>query len=159
MSGISKKVYQKAQKKGLSPFEVGRINHELELTHAKSMEEAAIVMAAIYTNVLVEEFWPKTAAKNLPKLNREVWYLYDSYLKGHVSLENVAAYNKQVGQCEIRGKSLKLDGSGKWERFAEIRSRRENAMELLAAAANELEKDDTAQAAGLVKRIRNFLEE
>lgn len=99
---MNKQVMQtmkKAKKKGLTPLEVLHMQ-EIAKREALKMENEAIeksflYMLAIPLNVLVHDYWPKTAKKKAPKLVDDIISLYESVLEGVVTERELADVLKE----------------------------------------------------------------
>ena len=110
---VKKNTYmpKKAKKAGLSPLEVLQMK-EIAAKHAQAMENEAtekafLFMLAIPLNVLVHEYWSKTAKKRAPKFIEEVISLYQSVEAGVVTEQQLAdLLNEYVG-IEVNAEWLK----------------------------------------------------
>lgn len=85
---------KKAQKRGLTPLDMAKM-HEVARKHAQAMEQEAtekafLYMLAIPLNILVNDYWPKSAKKRAPKFIEDVASLYQSVQDGVVTNEQLA---------------------------------------------------------------------
>jgi len=148
--------FRKAQKKGMSAVDMARLQHETDILYATAMEEAAIQDASIACNVLAEEFWPKSAEKNLKKFLKEFFRMRSAVIAGVVTTEDLAAYNKKFCNLEVQGKLFKVTGTGKVEKILDIRERRKKVVDLLKESADAL--DGKVSATDLSTRIREYID-
>ena len=86
----SKRQNRRAQRMGISNIDMCMIRESAK-KQAKKMEKEAeekafLRMLAIPLNVLVNDYWPKTAKKRLPKFVDDCLSLYDSYNAGVLTL-------------------------------------------------------------------------
>ena len=93
MSKIHKQM-QRAKKSGLTSAELLRMKMIAE-KKSKEMEQTAtekafLYMLAIPLNVLVNDYWSKTAKKKAPKFIEDVMSLYDSVCEGVVKEKELA---------------------------------------------------------------------
>lgn len=148
--------FRKAQKRGMGAVDMARLQHETDVLYATAIEEAAIQDASIACKVLAEEFWPKTAEKNIKKFLKEFWSQRSALVTGLISTADLAAYHKQNCNQEIQGKLFKITETGKIEKVQDIRNRRKKAVDLLKEAADAL--DGKATSPDLSTRIREYID-
>ena len=88
------KQMQRAKKSGLTSADLLRMKMIAE-KKSKEMEQEAterafLYMLAIPLNVLVNDYWSKTAKKKAPKFIEDVMSLYDSVAEGVVTEKELA---------------------------------------------------------------------
>lgn len=84
---------RKNSKRGISPLEMLAIQ-ESARKHTKKMqldatEDAFRCMLAIPLNVLVNDYWSKTAKRKAPEFIDEVIKLFNAFVDGYVSREEM----------------------------------------------------------------------
>ena len=96
---------QQAKKKAYAAYEDMR---------KEAVEKAFFMMLTIPLNVLVHDYWPKSAKKKAPEFMKEVLSLYDSFQNGTVSFEELAAVLKEYAGMDVVDvtwlKEMKRDG-------------------------------------------------
>ena len=90
----AQQLMKKAKQRGVTPLDMAKMN-ELARKHAKAMEQEAterafLYMLAIPLNILVNDYWSKTAKKRAPKFIEDVASLYQSVQDGVVTNEELA---------------------------------------------------------------------
>lgn len=113
----AQQLMKKATKKGVSPLEMARM-HELARQSAKKMETEAterafLFMLAIPLNILVNDYWPKSAKKKAPKFIEDVISLYESVQDGVVSNEELADLLYKYAGVKITADWLHKGSEGK----------------------------------------------
>lgn len=101
---------QQAKKSGLTPADVARI-HAMARKHAEAMEieateKAFLYMLAIPLNVLVNDYWSKTAKRRAPKFIEDVISLYQSVEDGVVTEKELAGLLKEYAGITVNPKWL-----------------------------------------------------
>lgn len=107
-SRLSKQL-QKARRQGQSPLEVLQMRaiakREAEAMRAKAEEQATdkafLYMLAIPLNVLVNDYWPKTAKERAPKFIEEVIKLYEAVQSGNVKESDLASLLEEMAGVKI----------------------------------------------------------
>ena len=99
------KQYMKAKQKGVSNIDLLRMK-EIARKEANAMMDRAskrafLTMLAIPLNVLVNDYWSKTAKKKAPQFIEDVLSLYDSYEKGYVTDKELAQLLKDYAGVEV----------------------------------------------------------
>lgn len=88
-----------AKKKGLTPLEVLHMQEiakrEAQKMEYEAVEKSFLYMLAIPLNVLVNDYWPKTAKKRASKFLDDVISLYDSVMDGVVTERDLADLLKE----------------------------------------------------------------
>lgn len=128
---MNKQVMQtmkKAKKKGLTPLEVLHMQ-EIAKREALKMENEAIeksflFMLAIPLNVLVNDYWPKSAKKRAPKFIEDVISLYESVLAETVTERELSDLLKEYAGITVNEEWLRKIEEKKVEH-----ERREQAQE------------------------------
>ena len=64
-------------------------------------EEILEMMLVIPTNVLVNDYWPGTAKKRIPKFIRDRLSLYNAWQEGQVSMEEMQELTAKYGNMEL----------------------------------------------------------
>lgn len=64
-------------------------------------EEILEMMLVIPTNVLVNDYWPGTAKKRIPKFIRDCLSLYNAWQEGQVSMEEMQELTAKYGNMEL----------------------------------------------------------
>ena len=152
----SRSDYRKAQKRGMNAVAMARLQHETDVLYATALEEAAIQDASIACNVLAEDFWPKSAEKNIKKFLKEFWSLRSCVVTGITTTAELAAYHKKYCNQEIQGKLFKITETGKIEKVLDVRERRKKVVDLLKEAADAL--DGKVSAPDLSTRLREYID-
>lgn len=103
----------KARKAGMSNIDVLRMK-EIARKQALKMESEAIdkaflYMLAIPLNVLVNDYWEKSAKKRAPKFIAEVIKLYNAVQEGTVSENDLAGLLDDMAGVKITAEWLKGD--------------------------------------------------
>lgn len=100
-----------AKKKGLSPSEVLHMKEiarkQAALMEQEANEKAFLFMLAIPLNVLVNDYWSKTAKRKAPKFIEDVASLYESVQAGAVSYEELADLLYEYAGVKIDAEWLK----------------------------------------------------
>lgn len=93
MSSIKKHI-KNVKRKGLSNADICRLIEKsrkiINEAHDRANEEAFLYMLAIPLNILVHDYWSKSAKKRAPKFIEEVISLYESVQAGVVTNEQLA---------------------------------------------------------------------
>lgn len=71
-------------------------------------EEILKLMLVIPTNVLISDYWKKTAKTRIPKFVEDCMSLYDSWTKGAVSMEEMTKLTEEYAQIEIIDSKSKI---------------------------------------------------
>lgn len=71
-------------------------------------EEILKLMLVIPTNVLISDYWEKTAKTRIPKFVEDCMSLYDSWTKGAVSMEEMTKLTEEYAQIEIIDSKSKI---------------------------------------------------
>lgn len=101
----------KARKAGISNVDLMRMK-EVAKKEAKKMEtdaveKAFLYMLAIPLNVLVHDYWSKTAKKKAPKFIEDVISLYESVQAGVVTDEELAELLNELAGVNVEAEWLK----------------------------------------------------
>lgn len=105
---------QRAKQMGMSMADFGRIHASAEKTaeiKVKEMEQRAterafLYMLAIPLNVLVSDYWEKSAKKRIPKFIEDCMSLYEAVENGNVSEGELADLLKEYAGVEITAEWL-----------------------------------------------------
>lgn len=106
----SKKIKQ-ARRAGLSNIDILKIQEtarkQAEKLEKETTDKAFLYMLAIPLNVLVNDYWSKTAKKRAPKFIVDVISLYESVQAGVVTNEELAELLKEYADVTIEADWLK----------------------------------------------------
>ena len=101
----------KGKKKGFTPVDILMMREiarkEAEKMEGEIAEKAFLYMLAIPLNVLVSDYWPKSAKKKAPKFIEEVMKLFDVVMEGLVSDEELYDLLKDMAGVDIQAEWLK----------------------------------------------------
>ena len=86
--------------------EYEKASKELEKNNRAAVREVFKMLLAIPTNVLISDFWPKSAKKKIPEFVEGCVSLYDAWEAGAVHIEEMVAYTE-----ELSGTKLVLPGT------------------------------------------------
>ena len=86
--------------------EYARASKELEKNNRAAVKEVFKMILAIPTNVLISDFWQKSAKKKIPEFVDSCISLYDAWESGAVHVEEMVAYTE-----ELSGTKLVLPGT------------------------------------------------
>ena len=116
MSRVHKQM-QRAKKSGLTSADLLRLKLIAE-QKAKEMEQEVtektfLYMLAIPLNVLVNDYWSKTAKTKAPKFIEDVLSLYDSVMSGSVTDRELADLLYDMAGVKITSEWMKERG-GEW---------------------------------------------
>lgn len=111
MNNRMKNQINKARKTGISNVDLMRMK-EVAKKEAKKMESDAVekaffYMLAIPLNVLVHDYWSKTAKKKAPKFIEDVISLYESVQAGVVTDEELAGLLNELAGINVEAEWLK----------------------------------------------------
>lgn len=111
MNNRMKNQINKARKAGISNVDLMRMK-EVAKKEAKKMEtdaveKAFLYMLAIPLNVLVHDYWSKTAKKKAPKFIEDVISLYESVQAGVVTDEELAELLNELAGVNVEAEWLK----------------------------------------------------
>lgn len=102
---------RKAKKKGYTPLDVLKMKEiakkQAALMEQEANEKAFLFMLAIPLNVLVNDYWSKTAKRKAPKFIEDVASLYESVQAGAVSYGELAALLDEYAGVKIEAEWLK----------------------------------------------------
>ena len=94
MSNKVRKQVKRAQRAGYSTLDVARMREvarrEAEKMESRAIEKSFLYMLAIPLNVLVNDYWPKSAKKKAPEFIEKVASLYKSVQSGVVTDKELA---------------------------------------------------------------------
>lgn len=112
---MNKNVFHRAKKKGMSNIDILRMKEEAkkaaETMEQDAIEKAMIVTMTIFMNLLIEDYWKKTAKKRVPRLVEQFLMLYDSFQAGVVDYEDCVAYVEEHAGITIETEWLKHEGN------------------------------------------------
>lgn len=131
-------------------------NYMFSETEYETAFKSVLNGASIACKVLAEEFWPKTADKNIKKFLKEFWILRKCVVTGIINTEDLRDYHKWHCNQEIQGKLYKIIETGNIERVLDVRNQRQKVVDLLKEAADAL--DGKASAPDLSTRIREYID-
>lgn len=114
---MNKARMQKAKRAGMSPIDVAKM-HEIARKEARKaeteyVEKAFLFMLAIPLNVLVSDYWPKSAKQKAPKFIEDVASLFESVQNGTVSEQELADLLYEMAGVNITAEWMKAKGCRK----------------------------------------------
>lgn len=106
-----RKQLKRAKESGMSTLDFLKVQ-EIAKRESKKMEQEAtekafLYMLAIPLNILVNDYWPKTAKRRSPKFISEVLKLYDAVENDIVSEEELAELLEDMAGIKITADWLK----------------------------------------------------
>ena len=108
------KSMQKARKMGMSELDILRMREtarrEAMKMQTEAIEKSFLYMLSIPLNVLVNDYWSKSAKKRAPKFIEDVVSLYESVQAGIVSDEELAGLLDDYAGIKIEAKWLEVKG-------------------------------------------------
>jgi hypothetical protein len=110
MNKVRKQV-NNAKSKGLSQMEIAYMREiarkEAEKIESVALEKSFLYMLAIPMNVLVNDYWQKSAKQRIPKFIEEVMSLYESVQAGVVTDQELANLLYELSGVKIEAEWLK----------------------------------------------------
>lgn len=85
---------------------MGRASRERKKAEDVALEKAFLYMLAIPLNVLVNDYWSKSAKKKAPKFIDDVINLYEAVQNGNVSSEELADLLEDMAGVKITAEWL-----------------------------------------------------
>ena len=111
-----KKQINKAKRAGISNVDLMRMKEvakkEAKKMEAEATDKAFMYMLAIPLNVLVNDYWSKTAKKKAPKFIEDVISLYESVQAGVVTEKELADLLQDMAGVKIDADWLKTEREG-----------------------------------------------
>ena len=111
MNNRMKNQINKARKAGISNVDLMRMKEvakkEAKKMESDAVEKAFLYMLAIPLNVLVNDYWSKTAKKKAPKFIEDVISLYESVQAGAVTDEELAELLNELAGVNVEAEWLK----------------------------------------------------
>lgn len=111
MNNRMKNQINKARKAGISNVDLMRMKEvakkEAKKMESDAVEKAFLYMLAIPLNVLVHDYWSKTAKKKAPKFIEDVISLYESVQAGVVTDEELAELLNELAGVNVEAEWLK----------------------------------------------------
>ena len=102
------------RKAGLSPVDIARLKAiaqaEAKKAEGQATERAFLYMLAIPLNVLVNDYWSKSAKKRAPKFIDDVIKLYEAVQDGIVSDGELADLLEDMAGVQITAEWLERKG-------------------------------------------------
>ncbi|MGD6877857.1 hypothetical protein [Bacillus infantis] len=103
----AKQQMHKAKRAGMSNLELLALKElakkEAEKIEARMADRAFLYMLAVPLNVLVADYWPKSAKKKAPQFIADVLSLWESVQAGVVSDQELADLVKEYAGVTIEG--------------------------------------------------------
>lgn len=106
---MKNKFFQQKKRSGLSNADLLRIDALAKRAEGEYIEKAYLLMLAIPLNVLVTQYWSKTAKSKAPKFIDDCLSLYESFQAGCVSYEELRDLLYEYSGVEIHAEWLKRD--------------------------------------------------
>lgn len=111
MNNRMKNQINKARKAGISNVDLMRMKEvakkEAKKMESDAVEKAFLYMLAIPLNVLINDYWSKTAKKKAPKFIEDVISLYESVQAGIVTDEELAGLLNELAGVNVEAEWLK----------------------------------------------------
>jgi hypothetical protein len=111
MNNRMKNQINRARKAGISNVDLMRMKEvakkEAKKMESDAVEKAFLYMLAIPLNVLVHDYWSKTAKKKAPKFIEDVISLYESVQAGVVTDEELAGLLNELAGVNVEAEWLK----------------------------------------------------
>ena len=76
------------------------------------LEKGMMLTLAVVLNLLIEDYWKKTAPKRVPKLAEDVVNLIDAIQCGVVDMEDCVAYVEQATGMKFQADWIRHTGKG-----------------------------------------------
>jgi hypothetical protein len=103
--------YRKLHKSGVDNMTIARVKEiakrEADRVESESIDKAFIYMLAIPLNVLVNDYWSKSAKKRAPKFIKDVLSLYESVQEGYVTNEELTSLLEEYAGVKVTAEWLK----------------------------------------------------
>ena len=80
-----------------------RAKEEYRKSNDKSIEEIFTLMLCIPTNVLISDYWEKTAERKIPKFIDDCLELYNSWTTGAVTMTEMRELTEKYGKVQLVG--------------------------------------------------------
>ena len=80
-----------------------RAKEEYRKSNDKSIEEIFTLMLCIPTNVLISDYWEKTAERKIPKVIDDCLELYNSWTTGAVTMTEMRELTEKYGKVQLVG--------------------------------------------------------
>lgn len=100
-----KQQMRRAKKVGMSPIDVLQMREiakkEAEKMENRMADRAFLYMLAVPLNVLVNDYWPKTAKKKAPQFIDDVLSLWDSVCEGYVTDQELSALLEEFAGVKL----------------------------------------------------------
>ena len=90
-----------AQLEGLRKQEYERAKKEILSRVDELSSEILKMMIVIPTNVLINDYWEKTAERRIPRFVEDCLELYDSWQKGSVSMEDMQSLTERYAKIKL----------------------------------------------------------
>ena len=100
MSKVKQQI-KRARKAGLTPVDILRMREVAKKEANKATDRAFLYMLAIPLNVLVNDYWPKSAKKRAPKFIDDVLSLYEAVEAGVVTDEQLRELLRDMAGLEV----------------------------------------------------------
>ena len=105
--GAGMSTVQVAQMRAIAKKEADKMAEEAERI---ATERAFLFMLAIPLNILVYDYWQKSAKKRMPEFIEKVLSLYDSVEKGVVTDQELADLLSEYGGIDFKAEWLRAKG-------------------------------------------------
>ena len=104
MSKVKQQI-KRARKAGLTPLDILRMREvakkEADKLEQQATDKAFLYMLAIPLNVLVNDYWPKSAKKRAPKFIDDVLSLYEAVQDGVVTDEQLRELLRDMAGLKV----------------------------------------------------------
>lgn len=98
-----------AEIKKLRAQEFDRAKKLLMERNDELTEEIWRMMLVIPTNVLIADFWPKTAKKRIPEFLESCMSLFEAWEQGAVDMDQMQKYTEEYGKIKLVKKGTTTD--------------------------------------------------
>lgn len=89
--------------------EYARAKQELQEVNDNLAEELLLMMLVIPTNVLINDYWEKSAKKRIPKFVKDCMSLFRSWEDGHVSMTEMQKLTEEYAGFSLIQKGTATD--------------------------------------------------
>jgi hypothetical protein len=88
------------------------VSHTARVNERVGIEKGMMLTLAVVLNLLIEDYWPKTAPQRVPKLAEDSINLIDAIQCGVVDVEDCVAYVEQETGMKFNADWIKHTGKG-----------------------------------------------
>ena len=95
-----------------TPTQNSLVSHAVRKGERVGIEKGMMLTLAVVLNLLIEDYWKKTAPQRVPKLAEDVINLIDAIQCGVVDVEDCVAYVEQETDMKFNADWIKHTGKG-----------------------------------------------